>query len=486
MISFEKNKLYNLILILILILGILLRIKTYSSIRPLWTDETALACNILQRNIFEFFKPLEYFQKAPALFMMTTKAVTNLFGTSELALRLMPFLASIASLFLFYKLSTKVLLKKSSILVSNFLFAINYHLIYYSQEFKQYSTDVLLVLASLLIFEKLNLEKLTYKKVFLYSLMSILFILFSFPMLFVVFSFISLNLVKTNKNNISKIIVFTLPVAIGCLTYYYFTILPARDLDITYFNRYWESGFLKPNISSFLSVLTENLRYYFKPNKSIVVALLPLTVGLYSFIKENKNIHYLFFLIIFFAVSASLFHIYPIEGRIALYLFPIILLLMVKPLDFIKKEKKVLSLIIICLFLICFNRYNLMYFKSFFDKTVFKIQDAKTAMQIIKNNYKATETIIYNQASKTDYIYYRQYFNFNPTKSILLKPYKYDKRLYLNALNSLPKNQNYWFYFSFDYKERPVIGFVKEWLQAKRIKYSELHYKHSYILYAKL
>ena len=44
---------------------------------------------------------------------------------------------------------------------ANFLFAVNYYLIYYSQEFKQYSSDVLVTILILLGLNKTNFEKIS-------------------------------------------------------------------------------------------------------------------------------------------------------------------------------------------------------------------------------------------------------------------------------------------------------------------------------------
>lgn len=486
MLSFSKNKLYNFILILTIILAIVLRVKTYFFIRPLWHDEASLAVNILSRNVFDFFTPLQYLQKAPPFFMSAVKIITNIFGAAELQLRLIPFLSSIGSIFLFLFLSKKVLFKKSSILIANFLFAINYYLIYYSQEFKQYSTDVFLVLASLLLFEKIALEKLTYKKVILCSFLSMILILFSFPMLFIVPAFITLSLIKANKETIKKLLCYILPIGIFGYFYYYSTLLPTKNLGQEMLNTYWGDGFLSLNIMSVFSLLKSNMAYYFHPNNITIIAILPMVIGIYILIKENKKLNNLIFLTLFFIVLGSLFHFYPLKERVGLYLFPIILLLIIKPVDLFSKKKKVLTLTVICSFLICFNQYNFNYFKMFFDKDLFAIQDSRTSMQIIAENYKSNDVFIYNQASDSDCNYYRQYFNFNPQKQVLIKPSKYDKKLYLKLLNNLPKNQTYWFYFPFDYKKRPVIEFVKEWLNTNHLNYKEFHYKRSHVLHIKL
>lgn len=486
MLGFSKNRLYNITIVLILILGIFLRTKAYLFIRPLWHDETALAYNILRRNIFGFFTPLDFLQKAPPLFMSGVKLVTTILSPAELQLRLIPFLSSIGSVIIFYLLSNKILLKKGSILIANLLFAINYYLIYYAQEFKQYSTDVFLILLSLLLFEKIDLKQLSYKKIFLYSLISIILILFSFPMLFAILAFITINLIKADKEIVKKLTLYAVPIGIVSLIYYTLMLLPTRNMELEFFNYYWNDGFIKPNIISIFSLIKKNMSYYFHPNDSAWILTLPALIGIYALIKESKKIHYFIFLIFSFAILASMLHLYPIKERIALYLLPIILLLIAKPIDLFSRDTKLLTLTIVYSFLISYSQYSLNYFILFFDKTAFEIQNARTSMQIVTENFKPNNIFVYNKASEADCDYYLHYFNFNPKKHILLNPHIYAQKSYFDIFNKLPKNQSYWFYFSFDYKERPVIGFLREWIQINHIKYSEFQYKRSHVLYVKL
>ena len=80
---------------------------------------------------------------APPLFLACVKFLISVFGKSDIVFRFLPFLSSILSVFVFYKLSKTFLKSKAAIILANFLFAVNFSLIFYGSEFKQYSTDVL-------------------------------------------------------------------------------------------------------------------------------------------------------------------------------------------------------------------------------------------------------------------------------------------------------------------------------------------------------
>jgi predicted membrane-bound mannosyltransferase len=131
---------------IVLVTGVLLRIMHYLSNRSLWLDEAMLARNILDRDLFDLLRPLDYNQGAPPLFLLLVDAATVLFGSTELTLRLVPVVAAVAGLFLFF-LIAKVYIDKRYLPVQMCIFAFSYPLVYYSQEVKQYSMDVAVALA---------------------------------------------------------------------------------------------------------------------------------------------------------------------------------------------------------------------------------------------------------------------------------------------------------------------------------------------------
>ena len=139
---FCKN-LYHIIILGIFLLGVFLRVKTYLYGRPLWLDECQIAMNIISKNITGFFSGLIWQQSAPPIFLIIVKLFTYQLGIKELALRIFPLICGLISIPVFYKFSRLFLFNRLSIIAANFLFAVNIQLIYYAQELKQYSSDVL-------------------------------------------------------------------------------------------------------------------------------------------------------------------------------------------------------------------------------------------------------------------------------------------------------------------------------------------------------
>jgi len=136
------------LLALVFVVGMLLRSAPWAFNRSLWVDEARLALNILGRPAGALLQPLDDRQGAPVGFLLLEKLAVQLFGEGERALRLVPLVAGIASMGLFYALARRWL-SSAEALFALALFALCPPLVYYSSEVKQYSTDVLVALALL-------------------------------------------------------------------------------------------------------------------------------------------------------------------------------------------------------------------------------------------------------------------------------------------------------------------------------------------------
>jgi len=128
-------------------LGLLARLAQYRANRSLWLDEAYLALNILQRDFKGLLQPLADNQIAPPGFLWAVKTATQLFGTGEPALRLVPLLGGLLSLWLMYRVARPVL-GPGAALFATALLAWSQPLIYYASELKPYATDALAALVA--------------------------------------------------------------------------------------------------------------------------------------------------------------------------------------------------------------------------------------------------------------------------------------------------------------------------------------------------
>src|SRR6187200_3669588 len=88
-------------IMLLLLVGGSLRAASWLLDRDLWGDEAKLAVNIVQRSPVKLLEPLDFDQGAPVGYLLLTKLVTTAAGTSEIALRFLPFIGSLIALIAF-------------------------------------------------------------------------------------------------------------------------------------------------------------------------------------------------------------------------------------------------------------------------------------------------------------------------------------------------------------------------------------------------
>jgi hypothetical protein len=129
-------------------LGVALRITRYALNEPLWGDEAFVAANFLDRGFLDLLRPLDYHQVCPLLFLWIELAAVRLFGFTESSLRLFPTLCSVASVFLFYHVSGR-LLQGAPRLLAVAVFAVAFYPIRHGAEVKPYASDLLTALVLL-------------------------------------------------------------------------------------------------------------------------------------------------------------------------------------------------------------------------------------------------------------------------------------------------------------------------------------------------
>src|SRR6476469_2677618 len=144
------------VLLVLIVLGVGLRAWAYFSNASLWLDELLLSRNILGLPLSHLLtKPLLLDQVAPRGFLLLEKLAVDTLGRNELALRLFPFLCSVASVFLFHQVARRALGGWAAVWALA-LFAIGIPLIQYGVEVKQYIFDA--TAAILLFFLVLTLR----------------------------------------------------------------------------------------------------------------------------------------------------------------------------------------------------------------------------------------------------------------------------------------------------------------------------------------
>ena len=467
----------------IILLGIVLRFKTFMINRPLWHDECSLALNIIELDAVKYFSPLKYGQAAPPLFMLLTKTITSFAGIKEFSLRILPFICSIISIPIFWQFSKTVLKNKFWILAANFLFAVNYNIIYYSQEFKQYSVELMICMVLYRLYLKSDLKKLQPLRSLSLGIISAAASALAFPAIFLTGAFYSYEIIQHRKDSFKNLIIFTSPIILYWIGYILLTVLP--QMGAGYLQNYWTKGFIDFNILNFLELLKINFLYWFNPNQTIfligtffLAGIIIAGINIRNKIKTKE--YTLILLTLFFIILASFLHLYPFIDRVSLYFIPFIIILVLIPFDTIPFNKKILLGIAILLFLSTFCQYNHKYINAFFNPEIFAKYDSRTLMKNLADKYDYKNYILINDASLTDYGYYSKLYNLNTDKLGIINFSAFSEENILKILNSLPSG-TYWFYFPNDYSHSPAIPALKKWKANKNIS-EELEIKGSYLL----
>jgi len=320
---------------ILLLLGFILRLRQYLTLRSLWVDEAMLALNIIHRNFAGLFQPLDMNQGAPVGFLLIQKTVNLILGRHELVLRLFPFLAGIASLWLFYLL-TKQITGKVGGMVALALFAINPQLIYYSSENKQYIVDVAVTLA-LLVMALPLFKPNVHSKMYLHlTLAGMIALWLSHPALFVLAGIGSAILIQQLKTR--EHIRWT--ISMGGIWLADFVILYFVNLrglrGNSYLTEYWTEAFLPlpPDMAWLTSYFRESVQLQLGIAHLVWLASLLLFIGWIALYREARPSALTIAFILFFAFLASALHLYPVQGRLALFMIPLELILLGRAVGF--------------------------------------------------------------------------------------------------------------------------------------------------------
>ena len=135
---------------LLIAAGAAIRLRQYLAGFSLEVSEAQLSLNLIARGYADLLRPLDLDQAAPIGFLWIERAMIDLFGSGELALRAFPTFCGIASLFLFRALARRVV-SPFATHVGLGLFAVSPFLVSHANHVKQYSSDVATTLLLLLL-----------------------------------------------------------------------------------------------------------------------------------------------------------------------------------------------------------------------------------------------------------------------------------------------------------------------------------------------
>jgi uncharacterized membrane protein len=314
----------------LILFGAAVRVAQYTSNRSLWLDEAALALNIVNRSPDQLLLPLDYHQGAPIGFLLMQWLAVKVLGNSEYALRLLPLVSGIATLFLFYVVAKRAV-GTTAALIGLALAAASHYLIYYAAEAKQYSTDAALGLLVIGGGLYLSRQPVRARQALLAGFCGAVVIWFSHPATFVLAAVgVSIGLACIVRREWRGLMWLALAVAIWLLSFSaaYLVSLGSLSADRTLL-AYWQFGFA-PIVPLNLNWYPASFLEMFDDPGGIPqtgLAALAFIVGMIALGRKSQFKLGLLGLPILVAVFVSALQKYPFAQRMILFLVPIWLML---------------------------------------------------------------------------------------------------------------------------------------------------------------
>jgi uncharacterized membrane protein len=318
-----------------MIAGVALRLLRYLSDRSLWLDEAYLANSILTYSFKQLLtQPLMHWQAAPVGFVLLQKLAVTLLGNSEYALRIVPLLAGIASIPIFYGIVRRCLQPTAQVLATGLFITID-PLIYYSSEAKQYGMDVMIALAIVWAAIYFRERQTSWGRLIVLSAVGMLGIFCSHPAIFVLAStglVLLVDLLRAKQ--------FTLALRLGAVGILW---LGLFAINYVLFLRplmhhsglaaYWAADYMPYDAlgaTRWLGMELYGLYFGYATMWLPLVdtAILATLIGIVWFWRQNRTVLALLMLPLLATLAAAMIHVYPFGSRLVLFLVPLLIVLM--------------------------------------------------------------------------------------------------------------------------------------------------------------
>ena len=447
----NKIKRADYVFIIIGIFAVITAIYFYSFGRPFWIDESALALNCIGRN--NFFTMLSHQQAAPPLFLHLAKIFYYLPVKAEYSLRIVPLVSYIVALPLMYALINKIFKNTHSKIIAFILFAFNYRVLYYAEEFKQYSSDVFIFLLIITSYLYIDSQKITKNQKIVYGALLAISLWFSNAAAIAIAGIGIIYLYKLYKKECTfkdYTIVF-LPSLLSVCAYYFIMQSTVYSEDL---HNYWQDSFLfSSGYYNFLKVMNRNAKFYFTSNYYI-----PAFIILLGFIKSILERKFIIVVPVLILMIISSMKLYPFSERLILFLFPFIAIYIADICDYKNKiASNVLTIIVALSVVIPNTLYSIeqIYSKTYYYEDIYT--PLKTAKKLMENGDK----LLIDDSEGWSFRYYNKYFKFKRKNFILLSR---NINEVIVEIEKLPSG-NYYYIFSHNNKKSEWFKYMDAYLK---------------------
>ncbi len=451
---------------LILVTGFMLATIQFFFNRSLWLDEAMLAINIVTIDAVDLLKPLKFDQVAPILFLQAEKFFSHIIPDSELGLRIFPLICYLVALVFVFKIIRLQFQNIYVQIVTLSFFVFNTTLIYYSNEVKQYMTDVMVLsVINYLILKKY--EKPASKHLLL-AVSGVLALFLSNVAVIVLFSAGALWFAQEFRR--TPIMAFTRVFGTWIFTFavYYFFFIhdhPAKNVMLDYWNS--ANAFMPlnpadPGFTWFFFEKTQIILGVLSNSKSVLIGTLfglLVFAGLINliFIRKNKSFTVLLLLPIIVHLLLSAFQIYPFDKRLILYMVPNFVIVLGYCFDFLTNYfsfKQTISRLRI--FSVAFTVMIAVLF--FMREYPIEKEELKKSMKFVSIHNSPNDNIYVYYGASNAFYYYKliKYYRLG-NHLIIGQSFKNDKSLYLTEISQLSGPTWLLFSHNIDNEEEYII-----------------------------
>lgn len=456
-----RSKRFADLSLILLIFGVLVRLRLYFSNRSLWFDEASLAINIVDRSYGELLKPLDYNQAAPPLFLWLEKFAVQLLGNNEYALRLFPLVSGIIALGLFYKLAVRFTSGiATSIAIA--LFATLKYTVYYSAEAKPYASDLMVALILFLLLRANSRPNLPSKNIIFLSLVGVVSIWISYPSIFILSGLELFFLSSSPFPKLAKILLNRLPIyaswLLSFVVLYVATIVPTMTNDnlvSSWSRRYPDSSF------DIIWLLDSLGRFFHKPlgfwSITDGIAIIAFIAGCIAMYRRNKFNLLLLNMPMLVTIVAAYLHKYPFRGRLILFLAPFAIIVVAEGIVFLLNQfryrYKYLLLIGSVVAISLLSPPLILSSQAIIHPSKFHFDHIRPAIEYIKSNQQPEDLLYVFPRAQQQFFYYASRYNFSPASYILGTHKLPDEdnphqKQYLEEISQLAEKQRIWFLLS--------------------------------------
>jgi hypothetical protein len=449
----KKNQLDRSLYILILLFGITISLIQFFYSRSLWFDESALALNIIHLSFLDLLKPLDYGQVAPILFLEIEKMLSFSSNNTDNALRIFPLISYLISIYFFFR---TLRIYDFSFLTSClllFVFVLNPYLIYYSNEIKQYASDLMVSSCYLYLVSSWNKgKKVNFLIYVIVGLISIYLSNITIILVASLGSYLLVDLSLEGKQNLKPKLYYMIYLFMVFISYYFLFI--SNHPSKQYMLEYWEKngGFININFFSldfYKTILgkfrsTYNSLFALYYPGELILAILNISGIIYLLKFKDWKVFTIVISPLLIHFGLSCIKLYPFDTRLIIYQMPFIILTCAFGFDYLLDyfklkyyhiNKPFLFIILALLFTINFIRIG-------FPLKHFEL---KKGVSAINNEILPSDKFFVSYWSRLSFKYYLDLNKFEK-----IKEFKSDNgniKVYEEELNALLPGR-YWMFFS--------------------------------------